>query len=77
MFEINQRGPIYDPAAVQPMRDELIYAGFKEMLTPAEVHEYLDSNDDKTVLVFVNSVCGCAAAGNTGLNTGCDLYVCD
>ena len=61
MFEINQRGPIYDPAAVQPMRDELIYAGFKEMLTPAEVHEYLDSNDDKTVLVFVNSVCGCAA----------------
>lgn len=61
MFEINQRGPIYDPVAVQPMRDELVYVGFKEMLTPEEVHIYLDRNDDKTVLVFINSVCGCAA----------------
>jgi putative YphP/YqiW family bacilliredoxin len=61
MFQINQRGPIYDPEAVQPMRDELIYVGFKDMLTPVDVHSYLDRNDDKTVLVFVNSVCGCAA----------------
>lgn len=61
MFEINQRGPIYDPVAVQPMRDELIYVGFNEMLTPSDVHGYIDRNDDKTVLVFINSVCGCAA----------------
>ncbi len=61
MFQINQRGPIYDPAVVQPMRDELIYVGFKEMLTPEEVHRNLDNEDDKTTLVFINSVCGCAA----------------
>jgi putative YphP/YqiW family bacilliredoxin len=61
MFQINQRGPIYDPEAVQPMRDELVYAGFKEMLTSADVHNYLDKKDDKTILVFINSVCGCAA----------------
>lgn len=61
MFQINQRGPIYDPVAVQPMRDELLYVGFTEMLTSSEVHENLDRDDDKTVLVFINSVCGCAA----------------
>jgi putative YphP/YqiW family bacilliredoxin len=61
MFQINQRGPIYDPVAVQPMRDELLYVGFKEILSPSEVHSNLDRNDDKTVLVFINSVCGCAA----------------
>ena len=61
MFEINQRGPIYDPVAVQPMRDELLYVGFNEMSAPSDVNSYLDRNDDKTVLVFINSVCGCAA----------------
>lgn len=61
MFEISKRGPIYDPEAVQPMRDELLYTGFKEMLTPDAVHEILDRDDEKTVLVFINSVCGCAA----------------
>ena len=43
------------------MRDELIAAGFNEMLKPDEVDKYLDRNDDKTVLVMINSVCGCAA----------------
>ena len=61
MFQINQRGPIYDPVAVQPMRDELIYVGFKEMLTPDDVHKNLDTEENSTKLVFVNSVCGCAA----------------
>ncbi|MFI5144347.1 MAG: BrxA/BrxB family bacilliredoxin [Ignavibacteria bacterium] len=61
MFQINQRGPIYDPVAVQPMRDELIYVGFKEMLTPDEVHKNLDTEGNSTKLVFINSVCGCAA----------------
>ena len=61
MFTINQRAPIYDPEAVQPMRDELTGAGFIEMLTPEEVEKNLNRDDDKTVLVMVNSVCGCAA----------------
>lgn len=61
MFTINQRGPIYDPVAVQPMRDELTGAGFTELLTPADVDMFVGKNKDKTVLVFINSVCGCAA----------------
>ncbi len=55
------RQPIYDPAAVQPMREELTRIGFRHLLTPNEVDEALNSNDGKTTLVFVNSVCGCAA----------------
>lgn len=61
MFNINNNQPTYDPVAVQPMRDELIAAGFHEMLTPDEVDKYLDRSDDKTVLIMINSVCGCAA----------------
>jgi putative YphP/YqiW family bacilliredoxin len=62
MFKINT-APIYDPAAVQPMRDELLAVGFKEMLTPDEVKKHLTTGiaKDETVLVFINSVCGCAA----------------
>lgn len=55
------RPPIYDPAAVQPMRDELTRVGFQHLLTPNEVDDVLNTNDGKTTLVFVNSVCGCAA----------------
>lgn len=61
MFNINQRQPIYDPEAVQPMRDELIYVGFEEMLTPQSVEETLSQKNDQTVFVMINSVCGCAA----------------
>lgn len=61
MFTINQRAPIYDPESVQPMRDELVYAGFSEATTPQFVEEFLNQKDDKTILVMVNSVCGCAA----------------
>ena len=60
MFQINQRTPIYDPEAVQPMRDELTAAGFTEMLTPADV-DTLVGQKDGTTLVMINSVCGCAA----------------
>jgi putative YphP/YqiW family bacilliredoxin len=60
MFEINTRGPVYDPEAVQPMRDELTAAGFNEMLTPTDVDTYL-SKTKGTTLVMINSVCGCAA----------------
>jgi putative YphP/YqiW family bacilliredoxin len=61
MFTINQKPPIYDPEAVQPMRDELTFVGFEEMLSPQTVEEILSQKNDQTVLVMVNSVCGCAA----------------
>ncbi len=61
MFNINQRGPLYDPDAVQPMRDELTYVGFQELTTPELIDEVLSANDNKTKFVFINSVCGCAA----------------
>src|SRR5580765_6134632 len=50
----------YDPRLVAPMRDEMVRMGAKELKTAAEVDEVL--GDQKgTTLVFVNSVCGCAA----------------
>ena len=52
---------MYDQDAVQPMRDELIAVGFEELLTPGDVDKAINVNDDKTVLVMINSVCGCAA----------------
>jgi len=61
MFNITSRKPTYEQNAVQPMRDELIAAGFEELLTPDEVEKVLNVNDDKTILIFINSVCGCAA----------------
>jgi putative YphP/YqiW family bacilliredoxin len=45
---------------VQPMRDELVRAGFKELRTSEEVEEFME-NVQGTTFVVVNSVCGCAA----------------
>jgi putative YphP/YqiW family bacilliredoxin len=45
---------------VQPMRDELTRIGFTELRTPADVDTALGEKSG-TALVFVNSVCGCAA----------------
>ena len=50
----------YDPVLVQPMRDELTQIGFEELLTPDDVERVLGAQDG-TVLMLVNSVCGCAA----------------
>jgi putative YphP/YqiW family bacilliredoxin len=50
----------YDPRMVQPMREELTRVGFEELHTPAEVDAAL-TGPAGTVLVVVNSVCGCAA----------------
>jgi putative YphP/YqiW family bacilliredoxin len=52
---------MYDPNAVQHMRDELVAVGFSELLSPEEVENAIKVNDDKTLLVMINSVCGCAA----------------
>jgi len=62
MFNI-KRPPMYDETAVQPMRDELVAVGFEELRSAEEVEKALLVNDDKTVLVVINSVCGCAAGG--------------
>jgi len=53
--------PTYDQAAVQPMRDELISVGFEELISPQEVDGALGNSTDETVLMMINSVCGCAA----------------
>lgn len=53
--------PSYDPEAVQPMRDELVAVGFQETLTTEEIDALLGVEDDKTTLLVINSVCGCAA----------------
>jgi putative YphP/YqiW family bacilliredoxin len=61
MFDISSRTPMYDQNAVQPMRDELVAVGFEELMTPEEVDNAIKNNNDKTVLIIINSVCGCAA----------------
>jgi putative YphP/YqiW family bacilliredoxin len=43
------------------MRDELVAVGFNELLSSEEVENAINTNDDKTTLVMINSVCGCAA----------------
>jgi putative YphP/YqiW family bacilliredoxin len=52
---------MYDPDLVRPMREELTALGAKELLTPKEVDEVV--KQPGTTLLFVNSVCGCAAGG--------------
>lgn len=51
----------YSELMVAPMRQDLVRLGFKEMMTPDDVEGLLES--DGTVLVAVNSVCGCSAGG--------------
>ncbi|HVZ41126.1 MAG TPA: BrxA/BrxB family bacilliredoxin [Candidatus Kapabacteria bacterium] len=51
--------PLYDPTLTQPMRDELTSIGVTELLTPEAVDAAIAQPG--TTLVFVNSVCGCAA----------------
>lgn len=50
----------YMKQVIKPMREQLVRANFKELLTPEEVEEYM-SEVTGTTLVVVNSVCGCAA----------------
>lgn len=51
---------MYDPVMIQPFRDELTEVGFQELMTPEEVDATISANKG-TLLVVVNSVCGCAA----------------
>jgi putative YphP/YqiW family bacilliredoxin len=53
---------MYDPSMVQPMREEVTKLGVKELRSVADVDRALRGEGAKgTTLVFVNSVCGCAA----------------
>jgi putative YphP/YqiW family bacilliredoxin len=52
--------PIYDPDAVAPMWQELAAVGVEPLTTPEQVDQILGAATG-TVLVIVNSVCGCAA----------------
>jgi putative YphP/YqiW family bacilliredoxin len=50
----------YPEHLTAPMAQELLDAGFESLKTSAQVEEILD-NTEGSVLVVVNSVCGCAA----------------
>lgn len=50
----------YPPELTEPMRRELTDLGVRNLATPEEVDGVLDDRD-RSVLLFVNSVCGCAA----------------
>jgi putative YphP/YqiW family bacilliredoxin len=50
----------YNPALVAPMREEMTTMGATELTTAAAVDAAL-GDQRGTMLVFVNSVCGCAA----------------
>jgi len=51
---------MYPAELVKPMREDLASAGFEELYTAEAVESAI--KQDGTVLVVVNSVCGCAAA---------------
>lgn len=50
----------YDPRLVAPMRDDMTRMGAVELTSPQQVDAALGDHQG-TTLVFVNSVCGCAA----------------
>lgn len=52
---------MYPEELVAPMRADLTEAGFQECKTPEEVVDLLENNNQGTILMVVNSVCGCAA----------------
>lgn len=57
---VRTAGSLYDERLVAPMRQDLAGVGFREMRTPEEVDATLQGAKG-TVLLMVNSVCGCAA----------------
>jgi putative YphP/YqiW family bacilliredoxin len=52
----------YPEIMIQGMRQELAQLGIKETKNPEEVKDAVE-NTDGTLMVVVNSVCGCAAGG--------------
>jgi putative YphP/YqiW family bacilliredoxin len=62
---------MYPEAIVNPMKAELTSAGFTELTSPEDVDKAIQS--EGTVLLVVNSVCGCAAgAARPGVKKSLD-----
>lgn len=51
---------MYPPELVQPMKEDLTSVGFVQCTTPSEVDQIIKETEG-TLLMVVNSVCGCAA----------------
>lgn len=60
MSNFFQMAPGYPPEMTEPMRAELTRIGVEDLRTPEQVDEVL-APASGTVLVVVNSICGCAA----------------
>ena len=52
---------MYPEQLVAPMAKDLTDVGFTSLRTPADVDQAIEQNKG-TMLVVINSVCGCAAA---------------
>jgi putative YphP/YqiW family bacilliredoxin len=50
----------YPELMIRPMREELTRLGFEELKTPEQVDSTI-RNSSGTIMVVVNSICGCAA----------------
>ena len=51
----------YPKQMVEPMREELTQLGVEELRTADEVDAAFQESTDETMLLVINSVCGCAA----------------
>jgi len=51
---------MYPPQLVQPMKDDLTSVGFEQLTSALEVDNKVTTSNG-TLLLVVNSVCGCAA----------------
>jgi putative YphP/YqiW family bacilliredoxin len=58
---IGNDGPSYSEIIVKPYREELVQAGFEQLLTVDDVEQAMNRKDDQIQLVVLNSVCGCSA----------------
>ena len=51
---------MYPPELVQPMKEDLTVVGFNQLTSASDVDAIVENSGDSLLLV-VNSVCGCAA----------------
>ena len=51
---------MYPEELVMPMKEELTNVGFEDLTTAESVRDAVQ-NTEGTLLIFINSVCGCAA----------------
>ncbi len=51
---------MYPEHIVKPMKEELVEAGFQQILTPEQAADLIENNS--TVFIVINSVCGCGGA---------------